>query len=169
MKKDTLYDAIISMSLETCSTIRVKTAGWSMWPLVGDGVVLGIMPDRKGIKQGDIILFRYSGSMVAHRVIKASPCSFTTKGDASSFFDPHVKSQDIIGRALFIERKGRRTCINTGAWRLLNCILAYYSCACGIILGKILKSKAATTAHHSTQCIINILLPLLIYIFTRRL
>lgn len=171
LEKDALDDLIIRMSFETGSTIRIKITGLSMWPLVGSGAMLGIRPDRREIKKGDIILFRLSERMIAHRVINTSPNIFTTKGDASIFFDPHVQLRDIIGRAVFIENGGRRTNIDTGIWRLLNCILAYYSCACGIMFGRVPKGCTTAPSHRPARIssAINLLLSMFIYILTRRL
>ncbi len=169
-EKDILDEVIISMSLEAGSTIRVKISGWSMWPLVGNGAVLIIIPDNKDIKKGDIILFRSSGRMVAHRVIKACLDIFTTKGDASTFFDPPVQRHDIIGRAVFMEGEGRRTAIDSSVWRLLSYILACYSCACGVIFGKILNDRFMNATRRSPIAdAFNLLLPMFIYILTRRL
>ncbi|MCX9010269.1 MAG: signal peptidase I [Candidatus Methanoperedens sp.] len=172
LEKGMLDEVIIGMHLETDSTIRVKITGWSMWPMIGDGTVVGIKPDRKNIKMGEIVLFRSSGRMITHRVVKTYSGIFTTKGDASIFFDSPVQEQDIIGKTVFIESEGRRINIDTSAWVLLNCILAYYSCTCGIILGKILRDGVTTATRRSTffriAGAINILLPLFTYIVTRR-
>jgi len=169
LEKDTLDEVIIGMSLETGSTIHVKIDGQSMWPLIKSGAVLGISPECKKIKKGDIIIFRSCDRLIAHRVIRIYADIIITKGDALIFFDPYVQLRDIIGRAVFIESEGRRTEIDTGVWRLLNCILANYSCACGVILGGI--PKGIKPAHHSSRIssTINLVVPMFIHMLTRRL
>lgn len=167
-----LDDIIIDMRLETSSTICLKIEGGSMRPLIKSGDVLGIKTEQHNIRQGSIILFRSSGRMIAHRVIKANNFIITTKGDASTFFDSPVQINKFIGSAIFIERDGRRINIDTKMWKLIDRLVGYYSCVCGIVFGQQKKGAAITLPHHPLQRIIgaiNMLFPSLIYIVTWRL
>lgn len=166
MIPDKLDEIIIGMSLETGNAVRLKIAGGSMRPLIGSNAAVGIRQVNKSIKIGDVIIFRSKGRIIAHRVVKMCSKIFITKGDASIFFDMPVHFNDIIGKVVFIESTGIKTYIDTGIWVLLNYMIACYSYACGIIIGRTLKGRRHFSA---SRVAINRLFPMIIYAFTRRL
>ncbi len=100
-----------------CLRFRIK--GKSMEPFLRDKEVVIIQPIKQfEINPGDILFYRILPStIVIHRLIKIVPENgkmvFVTKGDANFYFDPHVYSEDILGKIIAIERDGQNIRLNT--------------------------------------------------------
>ena len=100
------------LNLGCCVSFRAP--GNSMMPTVSDGERITVRPvSPSDIKPGDIILYRYPGSMVAHRVVcvekrnGGAPC-FILRGDALGAPDEPVEVDQILGKVASVEREGRR-------------------------------------------------------------
>jgi hypothetical protein len=61
----------------------------------------------KNYRLGEIILFRRGRNLILHRVVAIFPGKIRTKGDVSPQLDPPLAIQDILGRAIFLERDGK--------------------------------------------------------------
>lgn len=82
---------------QQCVTIRVK--GFSMRPLLRNGldevVVHPMMPQY--LKCGDIVLFRYRGHHVMHRIIARDKEQLTLSGDGNYRRTEHCTTTDVVG------------------------------------------------------------------------
>jgi signal peptidase I len=85
--------------------------GDSMRPLFRPGDRILFDPCRtEYVKQGDVIIFTPPGGTerVVHRVVSTGPSGIRTKGDASPYQDAWgLRQEDIVGRTVSVERRGR--------------------------------------------------------------
>ncbi len=112
------FTFIIQNVLGREKILRFKAKGASMSPFIKDGDILEITPvNGAEIRAGDVIFYRIGEKrMVAHRVIKKiiqnDKLFFLSKGDSNTGKGETVYSEQILGRVIAIERKGRRILIN---------------------------------------------------------
>ena len=91
-------------------SLRVKSRGQSMYPLIKNGDTLLIEPmNAERLCPGDIAFYRLSsGSFVVHRFIKrASPGSLLTNGDSLRHCDEFVAKEQVFGRVAQIESNNK--------------------------------------------------------------
>ena len=110
------FHPFVGVSLELLSrgfSVRFRAPGDSMRPVIRDGERITVKPvEPSDIIPGDIILYRYSGSMVAHRVVRiekkdSTVHRFILRGDALGASDEAVGIQQILGKVVSVERSGR--------------------------------------------------------------
>ena len=69
--------------------------GDSMRPTIGP-VAIGLCDGNlKGIKEGDIVAFRYSNRTIVHRIVYIGGDSIVAKGDNNTYFEL-IKKGDVI-------------------------------------------------------------------------
>jgi len=99
--------------------------GESMRPLFRPGDRIHFAPCRiEEVRQGDVIIFTTPGQVerIIHRVVSTGPDGLRTKGDANPCRDTgNLRQEDIIGRAVSVERGGRAIPVAGG---LAGCLLA---------------------------------------------
>jgi hypothetical protein len=92
--------------------------GESMRPLFQPGDRIRFVPCRiEDLRRGDVIIFTAPGGTerVVHRVVSTGPGGIRTRGDANSCRDAWSLSEDnIIGRAVTVERRGREIPVARG-------------------------------------------------------
>lgn len=104
--------------LRSSGHLRLKVAGWSMFPAVLPGDTL--MIDRAAsdeVSIGDIVLFGRNRRLFVHRVVGKNDAQFVTRGDAMPAADPAVDQNELLGRVTYILRDGR--CIEPSKTRPL--------------------------------------------------
>jgi len=114
------------------SKFNAKLSGKSMEPFFNKSKKLKIVyANQKLIKFGDIITFRKSKKICAHRLLgtknKGGKKFFITKGDNSLGFDEPVNARNMVGKV--IELNGRK--IHEFPLRQLNVLIALFSLAQG--------------------------------------
>lgn len=84
--------------------IVIPLVGNSMSPTVvdGDKVQLSPIADRKKLKIGDVVLFRYQGRHILHRIIKIKNDEYILQGDAMTKRE-HVMRDDIVALLTAVE------------------------------------------------------------------
>lgn len=104
----------VSHELLSCGNrVSFRAPGDSMMPTVFDGERVTIQPiESSDIKPGDIILYRYPGSVIAHRVISiekrdSGAPRFILRGDALGAPDEVVEVDQVLGKVVSLERGGR--------------------------------------------------------------
>lgn len=113
--------------------VRFRAPGTSMHPTIRNGDVITVEPVAPGkLVRGDIILYRFRGGFIAHRLVNieqrnGSGLSFILRGDASSTCDQPVKPGQILGKVVWLER-GRRLIdpysLRVRLWSMLYLLLA---------------------------------------------
>ncbi|MGD9338607.1 MAG: signal peptidase I [Syntrophobacterales bacterium] len=93
--------------------VRFRAPGTSMHPTIRHGDVITVAPVAPAsLKRGDIILYRFQGGFIAHRIVnieEQNGCglTFISRGDASTTCDSPVKPQHILGKVVCLERDNR--------------------------------------------------------------
>jgi signal peptidase I len=84
-----------------------------MMPTIFNGERITVRPiEPSDIEPGDIILYRYPGSVIAHRVVRiekrdSGAPRFILRGDALGAPDEVVEVDQVLGKVVFVERSGR--------------------------------------------------------------
>lgn len=128
--------------LSSGSSLRIKVTGGSMYPFLKGGEILTI---RKvpiaSLRRGDLIFFKDShGYPVLHRLIRKtrsdSKFVFRTKGDALVGFDEPVSHEDVLGKALKVEKSSagcaKEINLESPLWKKIN----YLAAMSGLIRSK---------------------------------
>jgi len=93
--------------LALCGEIPFATKGRSMWPFVRDNPdAVRIGRIEKEIVKGDVILFRYQGRVLLHRVCGQDENGFITRGDNCIACETGIAEEDVIGILTGVTRKG---------------------------------------------------------------
>jgi hypothetical protein len=102
-------------------TMCFRPLGGSMGPFLrpGDVVTIAAGPARVG----DIVLAQLGDEMVLHRVVAKNGDRIITKGDALAHFDRPITGQQVLGRALTLERNRKISGLDSITARL--CGLAF--------------------------------------------
>jgi len=128
----------------------ISVQGGSMLPLIQDGDFVLVVYGCAGVRRGDVIVFwrgeaggisrpasyrarAREGGLVAHRVLRICDgdggLTFVTKGDNSSWCDPPVSAEGIVGRVVAVERDGRYMSLDTPVWRVVGRLIAVVTLA----------------------------------------
>lgn len=102
-------------------SVRIRMKGYSMRPLLReerDTVVLqGCVASE--LKRGDIVLFRYRGQHILHRILHVEADRFVLGGDGNYRTRESCSSGEIVARAVqVIRRSGRTVNCDSARWRL---------------------------------------------------
>jgi hypothetical protein len=92
--------------LEEGRSMRFRPLGRSMTPCLRPGDIVSICPG-KTCHTGDIVLWKKRGVLVLHRVVGRKNGHIITKGDSLRGLDALVLREQILGRAVSRERRGR--------------------------------------------------------------
>ena len=93
--------------------VRFRAPGTSMHPTIRNGDVITVEPVAPTkLKRGDIILYRFRGDFIAHRIVtkeERNGCGLTLilRGDASSTCDQPVEPEQVLGKLVCLERGHR--------------------------------------------------------------
>ena len=116
--------------LEQGKSVRFKANGWSMRPLIQNGDLLTARPiDGRSACIGDIVFYTTArDSVVVHRMIGRRRNSGRTivlvKGDACCGSPDRIAPENILGRVISIERRGRIKRLDTVWQKALSLIFA---------------------------------------------
>ena len=107
-----LFDAVVREALTAGVTVRFRAAGASMYPTIRDGETVSIAPvELADIVYGDVLLYRASGRLLAHRVVGLTASRerlvVHVRGDAKRACDAPVDGSDVVGRVIAVDRGGR--------------------------------------------------------------
>ncbi|MBW2646981.1 MAG: signal peptidase I [Deltaproteobacteria bacterium] len=114
---------------EQGKSVRFEARGWSMRPLIRDGDFVIARPiDSTSVKIGDIVFYiTDNNGILVHRIIGLrrddGEMTAMIKGDACFGPPDNVPVQNIFGRVVSIERKGREKRFDTAWQRALSLIL----------------------------------------------
>ena len=78
--------------------LHTRVSGHSMWPWLGDGDAVVIVPLVGAPRVGDIVLVETRTRLVLHRVVAIAGDAVTIKGDAEPTVDGQVARRQILGR-----------------------------------------------------------------------
>ena len=109
--------SVVREAISLSGTARVRAAGMSMWPTIGDGSLVTLVPLSSGLRSGQIVLIDWGGTPVLHRVVKVSQGAVYTAGDACLQPDPPAELTRVCALAISVtDQRGIITL--TGSWSL---------------------------------------------------
>lgn len=119
--------ALMNEGHEVCFT----PLGNSMLPFIRGGVDPVRLRKMPSVAVGDILLCRYQGKYVLHRLIAMEGDKLTLMGDGNIRGTEQCRLEDVLGTVVAIERNGKSIAPGKGRWwkRLLpirRYILALY-------------------------------------------
>ena len=123
---------IIEESIKEGNSVRITVRGNSMSPLLIDGkdvvTLKPFLPDN--LKVGDIVLFRYKGTFLLHRIIEitnntADNTKIITKGDAL-YKSEVIEISDVVALA-DVPEVGQIKKIIRRIFRKINIIIHHFS------------------------------------------
>ena len=120
MKKvdnDTFF-AWVESEIEAGHAVRFRLKGNSMFPLLRNGkdvVVLEKCP-AESLQPMDVVLFRYRGKHVLHRIIRREGERLLIQGDGSIVAKEECTVDDVVGKVLRICRHSGKE-IPVGSWQ----------------------------------------------------
>ena len=101
--------------------VRFRLKGWSMFPLLRDGrdeVVLYPCTEDE-LQTMDVVLFRYNGRHVLHRIIRREGTRLYIRGDGSFVAREQCTVADVVGKVRFVIRpSGKVLSVSSWRWRL---------------------------------------------------
>lgn len=102
-------------------TFRLK--GHSMYPLLRDGIDYVVVYPCKSeeLRPMDVVLFRYRGKHLLHRIIKIDGNHLYIHGDGSIVAKEECLYSDVVGKVKAVVRpSGRIVSLNSRQWRFFS-------------------------------------------------
>lgn len=113
---------------------ELRLRGNSMRPLLRDGrdtVIIAPTTDHE-LQPREVVLFRYQGRHILHRIRRRSGNNLLLAGDGNYRLTEQCTTADVVGRMVRIRRRsGRVIACNTWHWRLPS--------ACWLLLPALLR------------------------------
>jgi hypothetical protein len=112
------FDTVVDL-LDRGYAVRFRAPGRSMLPTIGEEEPIIVEPvTPEAVRRGDIILYSHGKTVTAHRVVgidrhgREDEAVFTLRGDAARLCDEPVRSGQVLGRVIAVERDGRTIGMN---------------------------------------------------------
>jgi hypothetical protein len=80
-----------------------------MWPTIVDGGLVEVVPLRRPLRKGEIVLMNWRGKPVLHRVRKIDAERVWTQGDSCIEPDPPTPLGEVVAVAIAVDQSGCRT------------------------------------------------------------
>lgn len=126
--QEPVLGAVLDVWTQAGERHYIPIIGRSMFPLIRSGDQVLVAHGCAGIRRGDVVVFRYYGKLIAHRVLRIrkneAVHTFITKGDNVLQFDPPLHANKIVGRVLAIKRGNRCMPLDTAVWLILGWLIA---------------------------------------------
>ncbi len=120
------FAAMCTELLDSGRQVRFRAPGRSMQPTIRDGEIITVAPvSPAALKRGDIALYRFRSGVQAHRVVQVRPGkgggrSFILRGDAPGSPDETVPADQILGKAVALQRGPARIDLGKPRSRILQ-------------------------------------------------
>lgn len=103
--------------------VRFRLKGNSMFPLLRDGRDVVVLYPCTGdeLRPMDVVLFRYRGNHLLHRIIRRNDKYFLMQGDGSLVAKEECLASDIVGKVHHVIRlSGKVVPVESWKWRFLS-------------------------------------------------
>lgn len=101
--------------------VQIRLKGTSMFPLLKEGKHQVIIHPCKAdeLSAMDVILFRYKGKHLLHRILKKEGDRFIIQGDGSYVAKEECTVEDVVGKVqTIIKSSGKSISVNSWRWKL---------------------------------------------------
>ena len=117
---NTIFFALAEDQLAAGQRVKMSLKGISMLPTLREEDVLTLEPMGGEPCLGDVLLFRYAGGHIVHRLIKHEGDTYVMQGD-NNYGTETVRRQDIVARVVAVTRSDGRTVeTNSREWQRLS-------------------------------------------------
>ena len=124
-------DAVLGVWSQQGEKTTSSLIGHSMSPLIKDGDTVVIEHGKNRIHTGDIVVFKDSHKICAHRMIgmrnKKKRPEFQLKGDNRATFDPLITAEQVIGKIIAVKGVNGHLKFDSFFWRPTNYTLSQLS------------------------------------------
>ena len=127
-----LFFAWVESEIAEGRSVKFRLKGNSMFPLLRNGkdevILEKCFPEN--LKPMDVILFRYRGAHVLHRIIKRKGNDLLIQGDGSIVAMEHCTINDVVGKVTSICRSsGKTILIESWKWKLYSHLWRRMGCS----------------------------------------
>ena len=127
-----LFFAWVESEIAEGRSVKFRLKGNSMFPLLRNGkdevILEKCFPEN--LKPMDVILFRYRGAHVLHRIIKRKGNDLLIQGDGSIVAMEHCTINDVVGKVTSICRSsGKTILIDSWKWKLYSHLWRRMGCS----------------------------------------
>lgn len=119
ISNDILFSEVLEM-LRQGKRVMIPAKGVSMLPLIRghkDRLILEGYASSEDVSKGDIVLFRFNGSYIVHRVVKITGRGARLRGDATTGRCEECSLSEIYGKVTGIQKTSGRMINPNGRWR----------------------------------------------------
>jgi signal peptidase I len=100
------YFALVEEQLSASGQVKIPLVGTSMQPTLCPGDLLTLAPIVSTPQVGNIVLFRYQGQHLLHRIVAVDGDHYTMRGDNCVSCEDAGRS-DIIAKLVSVEKKNK--------------------------------------------------------------
>ena len=111
------YFALVEEQLAEGKKVQITLKGISMYPTLHNGDTLLLEPLTEAPAVGDVVLFRYHGMHLLHRIIAVNGDLYTMQGD-NCCVKEQARRTDIVARLLQRQRRGKVVTTASRRWAL---------------------------------------------------
>lgn len=123
-----IYFSWVESEIIQGHSVQISLKGTSMYPLLREGkdkVILSSCPQNE-LREMDVVLFKYAGTHILHRIIDRNGNILTIQGDGSYTTVERCSVFDVIGRVESIVRPtGKIISASSWKWRLPSYMWVY--------------------------------------------
>lgn len=101
-----IFFAAVEERIEAGERVKITLVGISMRPTLIEGDVLTLAPLTNEPAVGDIVLFRYYGRHLLHRIVNIENDIYTMQGD-NSVTSEKCHREDIVARMMSVEKHNK--------------------------------------------------------------
>ena len=115
------YFAWVEEEIAQGRPVQFRLKGVSMFPLMRNGKDEVVLYPCKGeeLKPMDVVLFRYRGKHLLHRIIRREGDCLYIQGDGSYVAKESCNVADVVGKMHAVIRPGgRRVSVESRSWRI---------------------------------------------------
>ena len=120
-------DSIIASLLRRGEEVCFRVSSGCMNPILSTGDRIGVQKRTGNYGFGYIVLFPGKGGLCVHRIILRKGGCYITKGDRRTIPDPALRKERILGRAVWVEKSGRRFSLENHLARCLGVLMGVLS------------------------------------------
>ena len=112
-----IFFAQVESEIAEGRSVRFKVKGSSMFPFLRNEMdEVCLSPLTETPKKMDIVLFRFNGKHILHRIIDVKDDTYIIQGDGIYMSSEYCKKQDIVGIVTSLHKAGWKPVSTSSGW-----------------------------------------------------